>query len=299
MKKRGSAIILAVLLLAFFTAIALAVFYLGQKKGERAYLKVIGEEVSNEIDMGSTLAYYEAYMAEQFVRKGKVYSEDNPYRHSSTDVYPGFMTANSGDDYMGIRISNYINFFASNWNFTNGGNKLPSIENEVINTNTPVYRLAYRQWAEEEEKIKRIWLFDGEWDEDDQQAFAIGGYRLEKLEARQLTATEITDNANVDYIIQNGEGVLDPVYPSDPPVSGETIYDKLKAKTAGQMDTDDAWYLKTTYTKRIRLSDDVVGQADFKIQAVHKAVVRFEGGVFDDLKVDDGELIEELIIEKM
>ncbi|WP_319371429.1 hypothetical protein [uncultured Ilyobacter sp.] len=280
MKKKGSAIVLAVLLLSFFTAIALAVFYLGGKKGERAYLKVQGEDVSNDIDMGATLAYYDAYMAEQFVRKGKVYAKS--HKPSGMDDYPGFSGFDSDKEYPGIKINSYIDFFASNWDYTKGETKLPTIESEFINVKTTPNRLAFRTWNQDEDKIKRMWMQNVNGDADNRLALSIGGYRLEKIVAKQLT---------------NPAGTSEEIYPASP--SG-TIYDILKSKTSGQIDLDDSWLLETTYVKRIRLNgSSKVGPADFRIKAVHTAVVRFEESNFDNLVVDPGEVIEELIIERM
>ncbi|WP_372714821.1 hypothetical protein, partial [Ilyobacter sp.] len=203
MKKKGSAIVLAVLLLSFFTAIALAVFYLGGKKGERAYLKVVGENVSNNLDMGSTLAYYDAYISEQFVRKGKVYETAGTYKHpdidSGVDSYPAISTMPlslidtlnyapnnttppSGYYYIGIRLSSYINYFASSWDHNLGDDKKPYIVRDTFNKKFTNPILAYRSWQEDESKVNRLWIYNEKWDKEAPEAITVGGYRLEKLE---------------------------------------------------------------------------------------------------------------------
>jgi hypothetical protein len=330
MKKRGSAIILAVLLLSFFTAIALAVFYLGGKKGERAYLKVQGEEVSNDIDMGATLGYYDAYISEQFVRKGKVYRTVTGSAHpDAEDSYPDMddiksrlgtsldslnyilenETPTSGDYYYtGIRLSSYINYFASNWDHTLGDAVKPYISrdtfNRTIDSSNPI--LAYRNWQEDEEKINRLWMYDGNSDDDDDNAVTVGGYRLEKLEIYK--DDDYTDGvADGDW---DSDEDLKEIYPLDEETNTivtSTIKSTLDSKTGGSTERKvyDAWLVRATYSKRIRLSDSTVGEANFKLQAVHEAVIRFidadDSGELeiDELTVDGGEVIEELIIEKM
>ena len=317
MKKKGSAIVLAVLLLSFFTALALAVFYLGGKKGERAYLKVVGEEVSNDVDMGSTIAYYDAYISEQFVRKGKVYDYSHA-RAKDKDKYPAVSSMavstmssvdtlnyidsdsvpSSGYYYLGIRLSSYINYFASSWDYNLGttANKYkPYIALDAFNKTTPSNPiLAYRSWQEDEDKINRLWLYDGKGDDDSSKAMTVGGYRLEKLE-----------------VVKDDDGILDSSDDGDPVeiytygVTTSKIKDTLS--TAVGTDYDSSWLVRATYVKRIRLKDKVgdIGATYFKMQAVHKAIIKFDDSTgdgsadFEGLYADSGEAIEELIIEKM
>jgi hypothetical protein len=311
MKKKGSAIVLAVLLLSFFTAIALAVFYLGGKKGERAYLKVIGEEVSNDVDMGSSLAYYDAYISEQFVRKGKVYDYTVHSRAGDKDEYPALSSMavstmssvdtlnyissdsipSSGYYYLGIRLSSYINYFASSWDYNLGttANKYkPYIAIDTFNKTTPSNPiLAYRSWQEDEDKVNRLWVYNGKWDDKEGEAMTVGGYRLEKIE---VNGVEIYPDAD-------GDGVDDDLKIQD------VLEDAVGLSSAT---TSDSWSVATTYVKRIRMDGGTdIGKVYFKMQAVHNATIKFDDtdldGVpdFDGLYVDGTEAIEELIIEKM
>ncbi|WP_320047346.1 hypothetical protein [uncultured Ilyobacter sp.] len=319
MKKKGSAIVLAVLLLSFFTAIALAVFYLGGKKGERAYLKVIGEEVSNDVDMGSSLAYYDAYISEQFVRKGKVYDYTLHEKADDRDVYPAVSsmavstmssvdTINyvSGDSapsspyyYLGIRLSSYINYFASSWDYTQGEEYKPYIAIDTFNktdASNPI--LAYRNWQEDEDKVNRLWIYDGKWDDEKKEAMTVGGYRLEKL--------EIAKDEDGDGVQDSGEDLVE-IYPDsdgDGLDDGSKVKDILSATVSSGYDS--SWFIRATYVKRIRLDGGSdIGTADFKMQAVHKATIKFndsDGDTnpdFEGLYADSGEAIEELIIERM
>ncbi|ADO83596.1 hypothetical protein [Ilyobacter polytropus] len=322
MKKKGSAIVLAVLLLSFFTAISLAVFYLGGKKGERAYLKVIGEEVSNDVDMGSSIAYYDAYVSEQFVRKGKVYDYSLHDRGDDKDVYPAVSTMavssmssvdtmnyvngstpKSGYYYLGIRLGSYINYFASNWDYrlgTTANKYYPYIAIDTFNktvSSDPV--LAYRKWQQEDDdKINRLWVYDGKWDDDSREAMTVGGYRLETLELVKDT----------DGVLGSGDDG-DPVAIYTHGVTTSKIKDVLSSAIG--TDYGSSWLVRATYVKRIRIdggtsaTGTAIGTAYFKMKAVHKAIIKFsdsDGDTnldFEGLYADSGEVIEELIIEKM
>lgn len=71
-KKKGSAMILAILLLAFFMALSLNMWFISQKKAQRAGDKIIGNSVLTDIDGSSTLGYYEFYIATEYMTKGFV-----------------------------------------------------------------------------------------------------------------------------------------------------------------------------------------------------------------------------------
>lgn len=71
-KKKGSAMVLAILLLAFFMALSLNMWFISQKKAQRAGDKIIGNSVLTDIDGSSTLGYYEFYIATEYMTKGFV-----------------------------------------------------------------------------------------------------------------------------------------------------------------------------------------------------------------------------------
>jgi len=125
MKKKGSALVFSVLMLAFFLAISLNIYFLARKKAQRAGIKVSGEKTINKIDMASSLGYQELLIAESFVRIGFPYDDSHPVH---TDISE-FDTYNIGDrtkiylledgfytlKYPGIQINNFIDFFSSQW----------------------------------------------------------------------------------------------------------------------------------------------------------------------------------------
>lgn len=71
-KKKGSAMVLAILLLAFFMALSLNMWFISQKKAQRAGDKIIGNSVLTDIDGSSTLGYYEFFLATEYMAKGFV-----------------------------------------------------------------------------------------------------------------------------------------------------------------------------------------------------------------------------------
>ena len=115
-KKKGSAMVLAVLLLAFFMALSLNMWFISQKKAQRAGDKVLGNKVLTDIDGSSTLGYYEFYLATEYMNKGFVTSPSAFVIPSVTTTYssldasgnPVFSTTNEG-----IQLSNEKQYFAS------------------------------------------------------------------------------------------------------------------------------------------------------------------------------------------
>lgn len=68
--ENGSAIVLAILLLSFFMALSLNMFFIAQKKSERAGVKAKGVKVLTNIDGGASIAYYELKRASDYVTDG-------------------------------------------------------------------------------------------------------------------------------------------------------------------------------------------------------------------------------------
>lgn len=68
--ERGSAILLAILLLAFFMALTMSMYFLAQKKAESAGLKLMGTQELANVDLGTSLAYYEISLASELQKKG-------------------------------------------------------------------------------------------------------------------------------------------------------------------------------------------------------------------------------------
>jgi len=146
-KKKGSAMVLAVLLLAFFMALSLNMWFISQKKAQRAGDKVLGNKVLTDIDGSSTLGYYEFYLATEYMNKGFVTSPSAFVIPSTTTTYasldasgnPIFSTTNEG-----IQLSNekqyFGSYFSSQGALTSSAN---AILTEVVYSNNRVER---RDW---------------------------------------------------------------------------------------------------------------------------------------------------------
>ena len=182
MKRKGSSLILAVLLLGFFTAMSMNIYYISQKKAENAGDKKGGEQRTNEIDIASSIIYQEAYLAENFVRKGVVYDPDHPASLGDTDDYTEpdedeiylDYDSDSGEwtysyTYCGIQLNDISEYFDSNWDYTKDDS---TSQNIIISEEVEDGEVKSRIWqtGEVPSKITKLW--------DDSDLLSIGGYKL-------------------------------------------------------------------------------------------------------------------------
>lgn len=201
MKKKGSAIILTVLLLGFFTAMSLNIYYIGQKKSETAGDKKVGEQLTNDIDIASSIIYQEAYLAENFVRLGVVYDSGHTaslddYKEPSEDK--SYLKYSSGEwtydkSYSGIQLSSISEYFDSNWNY--------KLDNDGNETGAASQKLIMSEVVEEGEAESRIWQSGGVpskitklW--ENTSLLSIGGYELESITVNgtSIDAVDITES---------------------------------------------------------------------------------------------------------
>ncbi len=190
MKKKGSAIILMILLLGFFTAMSLNIYYIGQKKAENAGDKKAGEKLTNDIDIASSIIYQEAYLVENFVRLGVLYDLDkygtelsgfNEYEikngeNSYFDVSDG--DYDEDEKFAGIQLNNISEYFDSNWNY--------KLDDDGGETGAASQKLIMSEVVEDKEAKSRIWQSGGVpskitklWDSSSK--LSIGGYELESV----------------------------------------------------------------------------------------------------------------------
>jgi hypothetical protein len=69
MKKNenGAALVIALIVLMFFMAVSMNMFYIAQKKAERAGDKVVGAKATTRLDTGSNIGYFELRTASRYV----------------------------------------------------------------------------------------------------------------------------------------------------------------------------------------------------------------------------------------
>lgn len=186
-KENASAIVLAILMLAFFMALSLNMYYLTKKKGEKAAAKARGVEVTGEIDRGSSLGYYELFLADQYVSNGFFLDKDNPavsangydngtYSYSeptsNADRYTQISEESSPQitaTLAGIFLNNYNEYFASLWDSGVAGDAL------LISEKVDDMKVVSRNWLDPPDgKIKRLWEYSSDGDK-----MSVGGYRID------------------------------------------------------------------------------------------------------------------------
>jgi hypothetical protein len=201
MKKKGSALILVILLLGFFTAMSMNIYYTGRKKAETSGDKKTGEQLTNDIDIASSIIYQEAYLAENFVRLGEVYGSSHAAAGTTNYVAPtidgtypyfNYGTYTYTKMYPGIQLNNISEYFDSNWNYDKNSSAASQklIMSEVVEGG----KIKSRIWQSGgiPSKITKLW--------EDSDLMSIGGYKLASI--------KIDDTLVTPYTKSNIEGKL-------------------------------------------------------------------------------------------
>ncbi len=213
MKDKGSAIVLAVLLLSFFLSLSLNIYFIAQRKGEAAGVKVEGERITSSIDMASSLGYQELYMAENFVRLGFPYKGshggilDGYSEPSGDDVYFDPMSGTYNDKYTGIQLTNLIDYFTSHWDYEAGGaqhQKLIMSEDVIIEGGNDV--VESRMWQSGGVPEKAIPLWKTTASTVNAKKVSIGGYHLTELVVGTNDPVAVDFDSNPQQIIENAFG---------------------------------------------------------------------------------------------
>lgn len=153
-KKQGSAMVLAVLMLAFFMTLSLNMYFLAENKAKRAQSRSEFISVVGDIDSSSTLGYYELYLASEYIIKGFITS-------------PDVVTTR-----VGIAIPSYIEYFSSYVSGDLEYNPGASITaSAILTAGTGIND---REWSVVPENLKELWYSGSQ--------KSIGGYSFDKLE---------------------------------------------------------------------------------------------------------------------
>lgn len=210
MKKNGSALVFSVLMLSFFLAISLNIFFQARKKAERAGVKVGGERTTNNIDIASSIGYQELLIAEKFVGEGILYDNSHPiitgglFSNSSytpidinayrNELYVDPSTGSYGStNYAGIQINHFIDYFSSQWDYTlTDLNKQKLIMGEKVENN----KLS-RMWQSAGIPDKRIPLWS-----PSATGNSIGGYTLVTSKIPTANATDTPFTATYEKIMR-------------------------------------------------------------------------------------------------
>ncbi len=173
-KKKGSAMILAILLLAFFMALSLNMWFISQKKAQRAGDKIIGNSVLTDIDGSSTLGYYEFYLATEYMTKGFVTTGIYTIPASTVDYTSGGAITPT---IQGIWLENEKEYFGSYLDTSGGAfNYNALLREDTIVSN----KLSERNW-----EITGGGITKELWEKIDETSF--GGYVLSDIKKKGKT----------------------------------------------------------------------------------------------------------------
>ena len=184
-KKQGSAMVLAILLLSFFMALSLNMWYISQKKAQRAGDIVIGNRVLTDIDSSSTLGYYEFYLATEYMVNGFVTSPSAYTLPTSTTTYAistspvAFSTTIEG-----ISLENERQYFGSYISTTGA---LSTTANAILEKEEIVgSKLKSRTWNRTVSgaKITELW--------ENSTGESIGGYKIRSLKVKPVASSTYT-----------------------------------------------------------------------------------------------------------
>ncbi|MGB6128522.1 MAG: hypothetical protein WBG30_07215 [Psychrilyobacter sp.] len=279
MKKKGSALILSILMLSFFMTITLTMYYIARNRNKRSIYKIKGMKVSSGLDSGSAIAHYELYIADEYVSRGYSYEVGSTYFGKyGVDTYIGSLSEtkqyteeiSSGskriivpienNHYTGVVLNNYNEYFASYWDPELGTSKVPGVtsvqaiqpwiaEDKVIGS-----KIISRAWLNNGgEKIVRLWTLDK--DKDDVDAISIGGYRLIKSGVENTIPTTIIGNLSS----------INPTTKTD----GDTIfvYEKIVSISSGSIGIEN---YRVTYKEKITTSGGKIVVDELEEMTVEK-----------------------------
>ena len=182
-KERGSAMVLAILLLSFFMALSLNMWFLSQKKAQRAGDKIIGNKVLTDIDGSSTLGYYEFYLATEYLTKGFVTS-------TSYGAIPTVSTTYSSVDgtgietfsttYEGIQLERIQDYFGS---YLSSSGALSTSANAILREEVITgTKLESRRWLNGLGTISELW--------SDFSRESLGGYKIDTIKVEGLLVAD-------------------------------------------------------------------------------------------------------------
>lgn len=183
-KEKGSAIILAILILSFFMALSMNMFYISRKKADKATMKIKGNKVLSNIDVGASLGALEYATAVSYEQPGIVKDAIN--------------------NNLDILLKRYREYFTDRIDtntYANGG---------------AIYNLALSHFEDNRNNIDNTTNADGKPDttetkricEENAKNFSIGKYRYEKAPT-QIAYPANNNNFKINYkkeVIIPGDG---------------------------------------------------------------------------------------------
>lgn len=283
MKKKGSALILTILMLSFFMTITLTMYYIARNRNKRSIYKIKGMRLSSSLDSGSAIAHYELYLADEYVSKGHLYETTSSSGIDYEGDNGGYVAPGStakytvevlGSDgiiklapittkhYTGVVLNNYNEYFAAKWDPTITGSVVTVDVGSSINDPN----VLSQPWVAEEKidslgggLLSRAWMnHDGEkivrlWTESIGTGISVGGYRLKEIVGK--------DKSGNDLVV---------------PLDGNTLV------------TTTTTSIDLTYEKIVSISDIEIGAEKYRITYIENVKVTPSGSSIiinnDDLK---------------
>lgn len=240
MKKKGSALILSILMLSFFMTITLTMYYIARNRNKRSIYKIKGMRLSSGLDSGSAIAHYELYLADEYVSKGHPYdpATTTSYGAYKVDGYTGspsvtkqytqevasgseiLIVPMTNNHYTGVVLNNYNEYFGAFWDVSTGSameitsevaitleqSIQPWIAEEKIST-SPAGILLSRAWLNNTgEKIVRLWT------ENIGSAISVGGYRLIGISGLDKDANAVVAPLKASTLVSTTSTSIDLTY---------------------------------------------------------------------------------------
>lgn|GEM_PF-3701226 len=164
-KEKASAMVMAVLILAFFMTLSLNMYFLAENKAERATFRSEGTTIMGDMDASTTLGYYELFVASEYITKGFLIEEakDSPTK-------------------AGIRLPSYIEYFAHKLDGT-----IEHTTGSFVSANAVMVSAPPREWSVIDGNLKELWHGGGE--------TSIGGYKFKYFKKNKndlITYSDIT-----------------------------------------------------------------------------------------------------------
>ena len=243
MKKKGSALILSILMLSFFMTITLTMYYIARNRNQRSVYKIKGMKISSGLDSGSAIAHYELYLADEYVSRGHLYTTsggsitdyraDNEkytipitrtrYTQEVTSGEAIIIVPQNDNHFTGIVLNNYNEYFGAYWDPAITGSAIVVVtgssitdlnvltqpwvaEDKVNNTSTGSILLS-RAWLNNTgEKIIRLWT------ETIGSAISIGGYRLTAVSGLAIDGNPVVVPLETDTLDSTISTLIDFTY---------------------------------------------------------------------------------------
>lgn len=254
MKKKGSALILSILMLSFFMTITLTMYYIARNRNKRSIYKIKGMRISSGLDSGSAIAHYELYLADYYVSRGHPYELGTPYYGTyGVDNYADSTTPSAtpsairytqevpsgggiivmpitGEHFTGVVLNNYNEYFASYWD-PELGTAVPWIaEDKVIGSD-----VVSRAWLNNTgEKIVRLWTTES--------AISVGGYRLTNISGSAIGGASLVIPLEVGKLVTATSTSID------------LTYEKIVSVSASGIEVEN---YKITYVESVKVTPKV------------------------------------------